>query len=413
MIKKVSDQLKDSEGGFTLVEMAMMIFIAAIIMVPMYTIMMQVSQLGPTDRRFDIIRAALAEHVRVYGYYPCPASLSASPGDPLYFEGNAAGSGCPGAITTAGAPANRVSIGAVPVEPLSLVMGCNKTTNANLLDIETYAVLRDQLVSVKNRLRNNDYEKGELDRNGDGTVDADEYNQGRLNNRLQKEDCITYDHLLDEYGSKIVYAVTISQTNPATVDLANPDTGKITLKSSGAADFSNQPDFIILSVGQDRKGAYNENGAISGIACNSVPSAKDVENCDYTLPGAADARFRIMPKSLAQNNNYYDDYIDFSLDGAISENDFWYNMSNTDNLMFNPKGRVLIDNIATDGSGTAKAADTDKLVINRGNMKSNNLSTKGSIRAGEDINASGVVTGTKAVRASKFCYVTTPSTPCN
>ncbi|GEM_PF-1815795 len=402
MKKSIPKQSNNIEGGFTLVEMAMMIFIAALIMVPMYTIIMQVSQLGPNDRRFDIIRAALAEHVRVYGYYPCPASLSAAPGNALYFEGNPAGSGCPGAITTAGPVANRVSIGAVPVEPLSLAMGCNKATAANLLDTETYAVLRDQLVSVSDRFRDADYEE-ELDLNNDGTVSAAEYNQGRLNNRLQKEDCITYDHLLDEHGSKIIYAVTTSQTDPATVDLANPNTGRITLRGSGGAAFSNSPDFILLSVGEDRKGAYNENGTVSGIACNSLPGAQDIENCDYTLPGAANARFRIMPTSLVQNNQYYDDYIDFSLDGAISENDFWYNMSNTDDLMFNPKGRVLIETVGMDGANL-KASEDDKLVVNEGNFKSTNLSTKGHVRSKQNITASGTVTGRSAVRAKKFCY---------
>lgn len=366
-----------NEKGFTFLEMAMIIAIAGFLIVPIYYLMFNLIRLGPTDQRMDVIRYGLGEYYRLWGRLPCPGNLDAAPGDAGYDAElrDATTKAC-----TSGINAGGVYIGSVPVTDLAAAMDC-------LYKDERDAYIATLPIDSRNALQKDIYRVREID-------NANRANSDQKSGIL-KQNCVTADMLMDEHGGKIIYAVSdkvtrLSTMNPALdydADLTN-DMGAITILNNTTISLSEKPQwFILVSLGEDNKGAYSRDG-VQISACTSSPG-KDQENCDL-----ADGTFRTMPTAITFDANHFDDKVDYSLDNALTEDSYWYWKGDDSlaarDMTFQPNTRMIIDD------GTS-ATTGDKVVVGSGG----NMAVKSDGSTGGDITVQG---GGKAVYSPKFCY---------
>lgn len=113
--------------------------------------------------------------------------------------------------------------------------------------------------------------------------------------RIGKED------IVDPYRNRFLYAVTEAQAVPGGYVDGN---GAITLRTIDTAGVPTDEivDFLFLSPGRNRLGAYSRDGQLTAV-CDSIVS-RDAENCD------GDALFVKAPYSIQEGNvEYYDDYV--------------------------------------------------------------------------------------------------------
>lgn len=384
------------DRGFTILEMALIVGVAGFLIMPVYYLMFNIIKLGPTDQRFEAIRYGIGEYYRVWGRLPCPGSLDAAPGDADYDRGTRDGA----ANCTSGVAAGGTFIGSVPVQDLAAAMDClpypdydpsvNYATNPPPAGSRAEYIL-NLPADARRTLQRDIYKVPDV-------VDANRENSTKSQG-IQKQNCVTMDMLLDEHGSKIVYAVSANTTRLASFDPADPAAGVIrVVDQSGTNDLSeNGQWFVLASMGEDKKGAYDKEGNM-GVACTAFPGL-DQENCDLS-----NAVFRDMPIATTQAANHFDDYIEYSLDNALSELDFWYWHADNDaddsrNLTFQPDTRMIIDIPA------AGVVDTnDRVVVNNGNIMAKRDGT-----AGGNVMVGGTDRG---VYSEKFCYDDPLETSC-
>lgn len=107
----------------------------------------------------------------------------------------------------------------------------------------------------------------------------------------------------DSYGARLLYAVSKKLTDSATI---GDGMGVITVNDAFGAARTTEATFVVLSHGEDGKGAYRYSVANSS-ACASSGAAVDQENCDYLTAG--DALFVSSRMSLVAGANYYDDQV--------------------------------------------------------------------------------------------------------
>ena len=368
----------------------MIMIIAGLIIGPAYSIVFNALGLGTSDDRIELIRAGLAEHYRITGRLPRPADITATPGDADYYSEAAIAD----LIVTPGVGGN-VYIGAVPIDDLRITMGCEAP--AGLLAWQV-AALRTQIDSVRRKFIKNNEDVAAGNNFTDDDI-ADNYKGLKYN-------CVTKNHILDEHGNKFLYAVSESTTDLSLIDPSDPATGHVRIAKAGGGAVSPGVEFwyIIVSHGENGRGAYDENGALSATLCND-PLIAEYENCDN------DGRFLSQHQSLANNNDFYDDVVDFSLAGVLDENDFW-NMREVAGEMkfkFNPNGRLIITE--TENVGAVTAADA--VVVETGNVRvtseSGNAGNGGSIQTQSldttnNVNATNDVESGGAVYAPVYNY---------
>ncbi|MFP4097402.1 MAG: type II secretion system protein [Alphaproteobacteria bacterium] len=142
------------QGGFTLLELSLVLFVLGIIAVPLIAMYHQhrvEKDIEDTESGLDDVVYALGNYRSLYGRYPCPAPATAQPGDALYgFEYN---DDCIGAAPAAGSCADGVChytnpstgegvlVGSVPFKPLNLWENQSYDTSLNRY---TYAVTLPQ-----------------------------------------------------------------------------------------------------------------------------------------------------------------------------------------------------------------------------------------------------------------------------
>lgn len=365
-----------NEKGFTFLEMAMIITIAGFLIVPIYYLMFNLMRLGPTDQRMDTIRYGIGEYYRLWGRLPCPGNLNAAP-DAAGYDAevrDATTKACASGINAGG-----VYIGSVPVTDLAAAMDC-------LFGDDRDDYIAQLPIDARDALQKDIYRIRDIDNTNRANSDQ--------KTAIQKQNCVSIDMMMDEHGGKIIYAVSdkvtrLSTMNPALdydADLTN-DMGAINIIDSGTQSLSEKAQwFILVSLGEDNKGAYNRDG-VQISACTSSPG-KDQENCDLS-----NGTFRVMPTAITYDANHFDDDVDYSLDNALTEDSYWYWKGDDTlaarDMTFQPNTRMIID----DGSS---ATSSDKVVVGNGNMAVKNDGT-----AGGDITVEG---GGKAVYSPKFCY---------
>jgi len=112
---------KQSNAGFSLIELSVVIMILGIIITPLFGIITQNQKME--ERRYEEsvnqrVISALALYLKENGEYPCPADPTLAPGDANFGEGNCGTTqGLTGARTSA---ANAVRRGALPIKDLNL-----------------------------------------------------------------------------------------------------------------------------------------------------------------------------------------------------------------------------------------------------------------------------------------------------
>lgn len=359
----------------------MIMIIAGLIIGPAYSIVFQALGLGTSEDRMELIRAGLAEHYRIMGRLPRPADITAAPGDADYDTEAAIAD----LIVTAGVGSD-VYIGAVPIEALRIAMGCDST--ASLLDWQI-AALRNRIDTVRKKfIRNNE------DVSAGNDYEEDESAE---NNVGLKYNCVTKNHILDEYGNKFLYAVSENATDLSLIDPNDVTTGQIQITKPGTGSVTPGTRFwfIVVSHGENGRGAYDENGNLSAVLCNNS-AIKEYENCDN------DRRFLSQHKSLADNNDFYDDVVDYSLSGVMDENDFWNmrEVSGRTKFKFNPNGRLIITNTENMGAvsaGDAVVVETGNVRIssepgvstNGGSIQTQSVDTTGTVKARNDVEVEG------------------------
>jgi competence protein ComGC len=304
-----------SKAGFTLIEMAIVFIISGLILAAFFSILNNKSELqgAQMNSKVDRILTAIAEHYRITGTYPCPADPTLEKDDADFGIAD-----CSGLPTSGG-----VVQGAVPVRTLDMYVGCS---NRDLLPAEERERLRRRMNTVKQLVN---HAAGTGSGKYEVMVDQNDLalNAGDVpdNVSAQLPGCVGDDFMEDIFQSQFTYAVTEDSTDLGTID---HDAGRIEIiDDSGAAATRADVHFVLVSHGRDQKGAYLDNGNISGFSCD--PGPQDYENCD------GDSTFRIVPSAFFEDSGsarHYDDRVEFSLVGYLVENDMW-RMSNSSNTM--------------------------------------------------------------------------------
>ena len=383
-----------SEDGFTLTELILVLALVGIMLVPLYSLIFYIKQLGPQEQRFERIQEALAEHLRVTGTLPCPAdpALNMENNDNAYIAGNCTATG---GITIDGG----VAIGAVPIDNLRAAVNCTDIATARTLlnftagsDIET--ALKEGIYSLREVISG---EKGQTDGAGNAIG----------SNRAEDVRCMPRDYMLDEYGHKFIYAVTIAATQ-TTFDIFNNATGQIRINNqAGLQATNNDQIYALISLGADGKGGRQANGIAYGITCGTPAASLDNENCD------GDATFVAAPKNDQIGANFYDDHIDFGIAGFLTEDSFWRwgnNGTGGRDMILNNNARLILD------ADTTGMNANDSLFINSGGVGINQNMTvqsgrilvdapttagvnpQANVRVQDKANAASTIT------SPKFCY---------
>lgn len=398
--------LNDRASGFTLLEMALVITISGLMTAGIFAAINQDGQVKSTrmNNTMDALLLGMGEYYRIYGYYPCPADprISADASNPNFGKPVLSGGNCvaaTGGLSAPGAGGGTVIIGTVPVRALNEAMGCTPTDGT----------LPDNLTQTfQNKLNTAsqiffgaaaDYSSyDDFDKNS-----ADDRVHDNITETSRK--CVTNNFIKDIYGSKITYAVNLAATK---LHQTPPDGNIEVVNRAGQRATEDRVNFVLVSHGKDRKGAYMAHGSVQSFPCGSG-TALDDENCDN------DAVFRAMPYSAMTDMyaaNNFDDRVEFSLMGYLREKDVWRwaeGSSGTQrNMVFDAKEKQGL----TIGIPQTTPSDDEKLGVYGGNIQvDGNLTAQGStgsatalIKAEETVTADkNIDAGTKAI-APRFCY---------
>jgi type II secretory pathway pseudopilin PulG len=123
MIKKIYSKNNQSEGGFTLLDMTVIVIISGIILAALGSALvsfLKEHRVETTEYRIEKINGALGYYLSVHTRYPCPASRILALDDASYGE-ESSGDCNAGAVAGDGTVSSSgVRIGAVPTQTLNL-----------------------------------------------------------------------------------------------------------------------------------------------------------------------------------------------------------------------------------------------------------------------------------------------------
>ena len=253
----------NDEAGVSLIGTALVVLIAGMLVVPMYFTLFTVMRLGPNEDRLANVRYGIGEYYRVMGTLPCPAPLMASPDDTNYMIGslNKTTGFCTGVIDTNPGNLNGAYIGAIPAKNLADIMDCRSDVKDISGDSVNTAGSRLEFIEslptdLQNVLKRDLWQINEFEEDASGNATTDRAEK----TKLVDGKCVTADMLLDEFGNKIVYAVS-----KYTVSLQHlkPDVtghGTINIKKPNLTDNLTESGqwFALVSLGEDGKGAVNK-----------------------------------------------------------------------------------------------------------------------------------------------------------
>ena len=252
---------KDGERGFTLIEMAIVMVIAGLIMAGIMEALafrLQQQHAAETKDRIERIQTALLEYASQNGRLPCPASRTAAIGTPEF--------GMQTDCTTAPAAGTVEEDSLAPPDPIT----------------GSTPKVRIGAVPVKDL-------------------------------RLSK------GHMADGWGRRITYAVATDLASTASSYASHDGVISVTDQDGNSQIIpADTAAFVVLSHGPDGRGGYDYlNGSLSPDVCgNPATDGIDAENCND------DSLFLDEIYSTAGGAGYYDDYIAWApKGGAVDDSD--------------------------------------------------------------------------------------------
>lgn len=277
-------------SGFTVIELAIVIIIVGIMMIPailLYEQSLYAKRLRHTQESVALTTSEISRYSSLTAFYPCPSDRSLNKNDPLYgrrFDGKAASDTC-------------------DISLLGLSPGqCTPSGGICLVP-------------------------GARDANGDGTPDPVIIGGvPYLTMAEQDRKVIESSIITDGWGSQLTYAVSANLTTRRndSETLNNGVINAIDEHGHNTAGINANGHYTIISHGPDRKGAFDANG-VRAVACAAAGTSNDWENCDDT-----NATFvQSISMTRASNNNYYDDYIIFARSTSNMLWDFYRNPDGT------------------------------------------------------------------------------------
>lgn len=252
---------KDGERGFTLIEMAIVMVIAGLIMAGIMEALafrLQQQRAAETKDRIERIQTALLEYASQNGRLPCPASRAAAIGTPEF--------GMQTDCTTAPAAGTVEADSLAPPDPIT----------------GRRPKVRIGAVPVKDL-------------------------------RLSK------GHMADGWGRRFTYAVATDLASTASSYASHDGVISVTDQDGNSQIIpADTAAFVVLSHGPDGRGGYDYlNGSLSPDVCgNPATDGIDAENCND------DSLFIDEIYSTAGGAGYYDDYIAWApKGGAVDDSD--------------------------------------------------------------------------------------------
>ncbi len=274
MQKTIIKKIKN-EDGLTLIDIAVIMIIIGILLYPFLQsrrLSLESAKQASTQGAIGQISEAIEAYYFENGYYPCPARPTLGPNDP------------PDANNIEFGDENRLP----PVAPATVGL-C--ITDAGNVDIPN---------------------------------PGDTVYYGAVPFKALK---LTLEQSLDAWNNKITYAVTATQTDPATFTpngaitlikefevISNANGEKCEAKDDDAVSLAPSPrtysdlHLVLFSKGENALGGYTLDGISTGACPSGVNAARDSENCDN------DDTFR-LPTCIINPNpgaNFYDDVFSLS-----------------------------------------------------------------------------------------------------
>ena len=306
--------IEQRQSGFTVLEMAIVLIISGLLLAGFLGIVNNNRQVQEFRNNEIIARLqwGLAEHFRIFGYYPCPADPTLAEDHANYGEAQ---------DCSALAPPSGVVVGAVPVNQLNIAVNCVDPA-ANSLPDNLAETFHNHLNTAQQFVRFG----AQVDNaNADGTT-----NDSSVRNfSPDSARCVSTNLIRDIYGSKITYAVTKSSTvltafaadGSLIAGTLDPGGGLIQIvNEAGNQAIRSNPHFVLVSHGPDQKGAFLANGNASALTCAAGSAAKDAENCN------GDVVFRSMPYAGMETGTeaaHYDDIVAFEVFQFQKEHEVW------------------------------------------------------------------------------------------
>ena len=267
----------NTQSGFTLIEMAMVMMIIGMALaagLSIYARYIDHNRVVDTSSNISLTARAVSDFRARFGRYPCPASLTAARGTADYGrEGDCNPNNQfprTGNMATDEAPANNATAGTFS---------------------DGFFVERSSRM---------------IDSDGDSTPDT---NPIVVRGSIPFRDLnLPEDFAYDGYGNRLAYAVT---RRLAVQDTFNPLHGGISVVDNQATEQSQLeiPDsglFVVFSHGEDSEGAYSR----AGQQIEACPVSSDVEseNCDVS---SAEAKYVHIRKEQSNDSEQFDDILSF------------------------------------------------------------------------------------------------------
>lgn len=307
--------------GFTLVEFAIVMLISGLLMVAamhMYKVYLQDKQLRAVYDKLDVLNSSFSVYASATNRYPCPSDPTLPVDNP-----NAGVENCAAALAlTPGT--------CTPGGGICRVDGGRNTPALGLPTPDPVFI---------------------------GGIPYKTLREGVANPSLQ---IAALDDTVDPWGFQMTYAVSGSMTNALTfnsnygaIDVRIERTDPLTGELIPLVQPVSSVHFVVVSHGENHKGAYNQQGIMSFPCTNDTA---DAENCNRS-----NALFISGLRSLGAGAGYYDDVI---LQRSYTMSELW-KFGDTADIMYNANpGNV--------GVGTANP--TEKLDIN-GTLRTTNVRT--------------------------------------
>jgi len=312
--------LTHNHRGFSLIELAIVLIIVGSLMagaILMHKNYERKSDAYRNKENIELIEKALMRFYGEYGRYPCPASMSAAPGDPLF--GVASDCGVSSVrmgncndhyCVVEGENGQRVRVGSLPF--IQLKEGID---DSNIATVDR----PDTKYTTLARLEK--YEDADILITDDGKLFS-----------------IGAENTVDTHKNRFTYAVTERQAT----DNYREDGGDIRVISENYYSspmpvniLHDEADFVFFSHGRDGLGARTFYGTPTSD-CTGHP--KETENCDFLVSN--DAVFLDALRSERPGANYYDDTLVHLL---WLEFFHWKkDPDNTDAYNLNQDGRVAV-----------------------------------------------------------------------
>jgi prepilin-type N-terminal cleavage/methylation domain-containing protein len=282
-----------SSGGFSLIEVAIALLIIGIMITPIlygYSLYIKQRQLTQTSAALGIANMALIRYVAKYGHYPYPADRNIPLG--------AAGFGQAATEPGGGWPT-------CPALPVVSGVVCETNTNAY----------------------------------GAGSVLIGDLPAATLG--------IPYRSVLDGQGLKLTYAITKSLAQPIPF---NESAGAVEVWNSAGASLyaagEGRSHFIVISHGEDRRGAFGLGGTQVAACGTAAADGTDFENCNN------DARFRSNFDAAISDNRIDDaaganNFDDSTVTANVVGTGIWAIVPSQPNIRTDLGGNVYVGPVST------------------------------------------------------------------